>query len=99
MIEHDSLPFTQFAGLTYDQWMIVSAGSGMVIIFLSLFFTLSGWVHAESLAPKIGRRVGYVLIGIPLFSRWFLSSSLLFSLGVCIVFISVIKLFLLRKGV
>ncbi len=87
------------AGLTYDQWMNVSGVLGVVLLFATFFFVLRGWAEAQSEAIRLGRRVGYVFIGIPLFSRWFLSESLLLSIGVCLVVVASCKLLLLRKGV
>lgn len=93
------VPFEQFGGVSYDQWMNVSGILGVAIILVSFYLVLRNWAPPHSFAIRFGRRVGYVLIALPLFSRWYLSESLLFSIGVCIVFISSVKLLLVRKGI
>lgn len=99
MMEHDALPFEQFAGFSYDQWMVASAGIGIALLLLYFYGVMHGWGLMDHPSLRYTRNVAYVLIAIPLFSRWFLSSSLLFSIGVCMVAVSGIKLLLLRKGV
>ncbi len=100
MIEHASTaPFEQFMGFTYDQWMNASAGVGMMILFASFYITTHGWMSPMNPAIRFGRNVGFVLITLPLFSRWFLSKSLLLTIGVCVVVISAVKLLFARKGV
>lgn len=86
-------------GLNYDQWMNVSAGVGMMMIFFCYWVSNSRRFGYNGWSIYIGKFIGFGLVMVPLFSRWFLSESLILLTSSIIVLVSSFFLFLRKKGV
>ncbi len=86
-------------GVPYDQWMNISACAGIFLLFLAYWLETKGFVIATALPLKITKILGCGLISIPLFSRWFLSESLLLITGVVMTLVSATIIFLRRRGI
>jgi multidrug transporter EmrE-like cation transporter len=85
-------------GVPYDTWMNILASLGVFLLFLAY------WLESRKLGIsrallKIPKLVGLGFVCIPLFSRWFLSESLLLLTGAVIAMISGCMIFLRRRGI
>ena len=73
-------------GMNYDQWMNVFAGAGILLLFGAYYLETRGRM-AMSFATKSSKFVGFGLICVPLFSRWFLSESVLLFTSIVMIIV------------
>ena len=86
-------------GVPYDQWMNISACAGIFTLFLAYWLEVKGFVMTTALPLRMTKILGCCFISIPLFSRWFLSESLLLITGVVMTLVSASIIFLRRRGI
>lgn len=88
-----------YMGLNYDQWMNILAATGVCVILFCFWFQTVGWFNVNVWALYIGKLIGFGLISVPLFTRWFMSESLILLSASIIIMVSCFFLFLRRKGI
>lgn len=88
-----------YMGLNYDQWMHISAGVGILLLMFSYWLPNLGWFPVNMWAIYFGKILGFGFIGIPLFTRWFLSESLILTISVIMVAISSFYIYKRKKGI